>query len=182
MTLDKVQPLKLEDPSTGGTEVDQFPTELDAQEDYVECAGLVLNDPEHRDESTVLSRLADDMLFRDGNNPNPIPLNDLLTPSKHAALRQLTHFIHDGPAEGFPSGTYREVSGGLFPTSITWWESSEKTRKVVERTITWGTSPKLPIQDQWVMFAVDGLTSLITVTDTISYSGILEVYRTRTIA
>ena len=59
-----------------------------------------------------------------------------LSAADHKVLRQLIHFIDDGPAEGFTSGAYREVIGGLFPTSIVWWESASKLKKIVEKTIT----------------------------------------------
>src|ERR1019366_2957135 len=36
-----------------------------------------------------------------------IPAASILNASQHAALRQLIHFINDGPAEGFASGSQR---------------------------------------------------------------------------
>jgi len=103
-----------------------------------------------------------------------------LTEAAHKVLRQLIHFIDDGPAEGFASGAYREVAGTVFPTAIVWWESSSKLKKIVERLITWtGVNPTT---DQWKVYATDGSTVLATVTDAISYSGIFETSRTRTIA
>lgn len=190
MALDKVKPLKLESPDTGGTEEDQFPTSIDQHEDYVECRGLVLasNDYEVEDEKVVFSRDGDDMTFQDGANPTPLTLSDLvagaggLTIEGHKALRQLIHFINDGPAESFATGAFREVTGGAFPTSIIWWESSSKLKKIVERNITWDTSPKVPTQDQWKVYDTDGSTVLATVTDSISYSGVFETNRTRVIS
>lgn len=78
MAIDKVQPLKLEDTSTGGDDLDQFPTELDPREDHVECAGLVLDDADHRDETTRIWRDGSDMKFQDETNPTPHTLADLL--------------------------------------------------------------------------------------------------------
>src|SRR3972149_9602451 len=98
--MDKVKPLKLESSDTGGTEGDEFPSSLDPAEDHVECRGVVLDDATHQDESTVLTREGDDMLFRDGNNPDYVTLTELLdagTPG-HKALHHLIHFIDDGPA------------------------------------------------------------------------------------
>lgn len=40
--VDKVKPLKLENPSTGGTETDSFPTETNTTEDYLACYGVAL--------------------------------------------------------------------------------------------------------------------------------------------
>ena len=186
--VDRVKPLKMESADTGGDENDEFPTSLDPEEDHLECAGIVLDDPGLIDESTVIWRDVDDMMFKDTNNPAGATLTELLatggiTPTAHRTLRQLIHFIESGgPAEGFFSGAYREITGGVFPTSVIWWESSAKLKKIVERLITWGTSPKAPTQDQWKMYDTDGVTVLATVTDAITYSGAFETSRTRSIA
>lgn len=42
--MDKVRPLKIENPATGGTETNPFPTELDPLEDYVSSKGLSFED------------------------------------------------------------------------------------------------------------------------------------------
>ena len=77
MTIDRVKPLKLESVDTGGTEEDYFPTALNPQNDYVECAGVVLDDASHADESTIMWRDADDMKFKDSNNPTGLTLTQL---------------------------------------------------------------------------------------------------------
>lgn len=38
--VDKIKPLKLENPSNGGTEIDIFPTEANPAEDYVAAKGV----------------------------------------------------------------------------------------------------------------------------------------------
>lgn len=102
-------------------------------------------------------------------------------PDTHKTLRQLIHFISEGPAEGFASGAYREQlpSGDIFPTSVIWYTDSGKTDKIVERLITW-TGVNVT-QDKWKIYDTDGSTVLWTITDAISYSGIVETNRTRTI-
>jgi hypothetical protein len=104
-----------------------------------------------------------------------------LTEAQHKILRQLIHFIGEGPAEGFTSGAYKETlpSGNPFPTSAIWWESSSKLKKIVERSITWTGAN--PTTDEWKVYDTDGSTVLATVTDAISYSGPFETVRTRTI-
>lgn len=103
-----------------------------------------------------------------------------ITAAEHKVLRQLIHFISDGPAEGFASGAYREVTGTVFPTNITWYVSSSKRGKIVERNMTW-SGANLTV-DQWEIYDTNGITVLATVTDNISYSGVFETSRTRTIA
>jgi hypothetical protein len=105
-----------------------------------------------------------------------------LSEATHKVLRQLIHFIDEGPAEGFTSGAYKETlpAASIFPTSVIWWESSSKLKKIVEKTITWtGVNPTTI---EWEIYDTDGSTVLATITDAISYSGIFETTRTRTIA
>jgi len=126
--------------------------------------------------------------FKDKNVVGEPSLSDLvaggsggITAEQHKVLRQLIHFIDDGPAEGFLSGAYREITGPLvFPTGVTWYESSDKLKKIVERTITW-TGPFITV-DVWKVYNTDGSTVIATVTDSISYIGAFEDERTRTIA
>jgi hypothetical protein len=110
--------------------------------------------------------------FRTGNN--------IVGIDAHKTLRQLIHFINDGPTEGFASGAFKEIIGTTFPTAIVWYTDSGKTDKIVERLITWsGTNVTV---DKWKIYDTDGSTVLWTVTDSISYSGIFETDRTRAIA
>jgi hypothetical protein len=110
------------------------------------------------------------------------PTGSGLSEAQHRTLRQLIHFISDGPAEGFATGAYKETlpAASPFPTSVTWWESSSKLKKIVERLVTWTGAN--PTTDQWKIYDTDGTTVLWIVTDTISYSGIFETSRTRAIA
>ena len=108
--------------------------------------------------------------------------NNALTANSHKSLRQLIHFIDDGPAEGFATGAYRETlpSNNPFPTSFIWWESAAKIKKILEKTYTYNAN-KTVNQIDWKMYDTDGTTVLVTVTDTITYLGIFEVSRTRSI-
>lgn len=105
-----------------------------------------------------------------------------ITEGEHQELRQLIHFIDDGPAQGFPSGSYKETlpAADPFPTSIIWWESSSKLKKIIELTITRNAN-QTPSLEIWKVYNTDGSTVKATVTDAISYSGIFETSRTRTI-
>jgi hypothetical protein len=186
--MDRVQLLKRESAALGGDAADEAPWDapIEPQEDAIEAAGVYLQDATNRDEAVIVTRAGDDMTFKDVSNPTPSTLSDLiagaggLTAAAHRTLRQLIHFIDDGPAEGFTTGAYKETTGTVFPSSIIWWESSGKTKKIVERLLTW-TGVNLTT-DQWKMYDTDGSTVLATVTDAISYSGVFETNRTRTIA
>lgn len=101
----------------------------------------------------------------------------------HKTLRDLIHFIDEGPGDGFASGAFKEVLpvGAPFPTSITWYLDVAKTKKLVEKFITY-TSTAFPSIIQWNMYDFDGVTLIHTVTDNITYSTAFEATRVRTIS
>jgi hypothetical protein len=53
---DRVQALKMEDPSTGGDSTDPYPTALDRNEDYLDCRGVTLQSTSSNDASVIVSR------------------------------------------------------------------------------------------------------------------------------
>jgi hypothetical protein len=121
-----------------------------------------------------------DIKAKDGSGVFNLRSGSGLTESAHRTLRQLIHFIDNGPANGFVSGAYRENIGGIFPTSITWYDDNTKVKKLVEKLLTY--TGAFPTTIQWKMYDTDGSTVLATVTDAITYSGAFETDRTRTIA
>ena len=120
-------------------------------------------------------------------DPTTDPEDDVeinaISPEAHASIRQLIHFISDGPACGFASGAYKETlpTKSAFPTSIIWWESAAKLKKIVEKTISYALGNTKPTPVVWQMYDTDGTTVLCTVSDAITYDGAFEVSRTRTI-
>lgn len=184
---ERVQSVKWESIAEGGGEDDLFPTGCDPTEDACEWRGVYYQpDGGPRDEEVWSARDGDDLKFRDKNNTTAKTLSELvagsggLTVDQHKVLRQLIHFIEDGPAEGFTSGAYRETlpSAAVFPTSVIWWESSSKLKKIVEKSITWSGANATVIE--WKIYDTSN-NVLATVTDAITYSGIFETNRTRTI-
>ena len=193
MARDRTYPVKWESPEGGGTERDLQPTPLNPAEDYLQAKGVALQrfvgpgEAVHTDDESVgLERDdSDRLVLWDSENETPIDLTTLLsgtgglTESGHQVLRQLIHFIDEGPAEGFATGAYKEVTGGIFPTEIVWWESSSKLKKIVSQSLTWaGIVPSVIL---WKIYDTDGSTVLAEVQDTISYSGIFETSRARSI-
>jgi hypothetical protein len=129
----------------------------------------------------AIRRNGGDILAFDGVGLFNLRSGTGLTKPQHDALRSLIHFINDGPAEGFVSGAFREIlpAASPFPTSVIWWESAAKLQKIVELTITYtGINPTT---EEWKMYDTDGTTVLVTVTDTVTYSGVFELSRTRAI-
>lgn len=131
--VDRVQPLKLEDSSTGGTELDQYPTSLDPKQDHVECAGLVLDDADNRDENVRIWRIGNHLNFKDVVNSTPRTLSELLdavTEGEHEALATL---VHDIDATSYDELIY----DGSRLVSVITWTSSLRTRKVREESYTY---------------------------------------------
>lgn len=128
-----------------------------------------------------LRRSGNDISLRDAaaGEHTLTQLLDKITQASHRTLRQLIHFIDDGPAEGFASLAYREITGTTFPTKVIWYEDSTKAKKIVEKTITW--TGVFPSVIAWQMYATDGATVVATVSDAITWSGAFETDRTRTI-
>jgi hypothetical protein len=182
--VDRVRPLKWEHPATGGTQTDTFDTEIDPNEDAPDCRATYYQNDTSNDTNVYVSRDSNDLVFKDSANTLKT-LSDLvagtggLTADQHKALHQLIHFIGDGPADGFTSGAFREMTwSGINPTDVIWYTDSGKTQKIVERNLTW-TGINLTT-DAWKMYNDSG-TLIVTVSDSITYSGILEDDRTRTI-
>jgi hypothetical protein len=102
-----------------------------------------------------------------------------ISAAEHRALRQLVHLADGtGPFEGFASGAFREVTGSAFPSAIVWWESSAKLKKIVEKLLTY--TGVFPTTIVWKAYDAAGAL-LVTVTDTLTYSGAFETERTRVI-
>lgn len=105
-----------------------------------------------------------------------------ITADEHATLRQLIHFIDEGPGDGFASGAFKIVTGQPFPTSIVWYTSLAMTHKLVEKLITYNVN-KTPSVITWHMYAIDGATIIHTVSDSITYvNNAFETSRIRTIS
>lgn len=96
----------------------------------------------------------------------------------HKALLQLIHFVDEGPAEGFATGATKTTTGTVFPTEELWRRADNTA--IVRKTITW--SGVAPTTIEWRVYAADGTTVLATVIDTLTYSGVFETSRTRSIS
>lgn len=71
--VDKVKPLKIENPALGGTELDLFPREADPSEDYLSAKGVALED----NDNTVIFGDSGIMKFQDTDEITPLTLSDL---------------------------------------------------------------------------------------------------------
>jgi len=105
-----------------------------------------------------------------------------ITSEDHKALRQLIHFLEDGPGDGFSTASlFKETEGIPFPTRITWWDSAIQDKRIFQTEIT--SSGVFPVTETYKVYDTDGVTVLKTATDVITYaSQCFEVGRTRTIS
>lgn len=104
-----------------------------------------------------------------------------ITAAQHKTLRQLIHFINEGPGDAFATAPYREQSPNPFPTSVVWYESSAKSKKIYELAITRSVEQR-PTQVDYILYDTDGATELIRATDTMTYAGAFETSRERIFA
>lgn len=77
------------------------------------------------------------------------------------------------------SGSFRETTGGVFPSSVIWWDTPAKVTKMASLTITRNPN-QTPATEVLTAYDTDG-TPAITITDTITYSGVFESSRARTV-
>jgi hypothetical protein len=76
------------------------------------------------------------------------------------------------------NGAFRETVGGPFPSSVTWYDTPAKAKKLAALNITRNAN-QTPSTETLIAYDTDGATPVITLTDTITYSGALETSRTR---
>lgn len=107
------------------------------------------------------------------------PASSSLTPAQHRDLRHLIHFIDQGPAAGILTGSFKEIlpPAAPFPTLEIWWTSPDKVEKILQLEVTRSVG-QLPVTESWKLF--EGASIVETVTDVITYSGVFETSRTRT--
>lgn len=168
---------------------EEYDVEFSRNADAVDCRGVAIQDDSSNDSSTIISRTGNDMTFKDGNNPSGTTLSAMLagggiTALQHETLLQLIHLADGvgGPMEGFASGAYRETlpAADPFPTQITWYTDNTKAKKIIVKSITYNTN-KTPSVISYTVYLSDGVTAGATVSDSISYSSVFEINRTRTV-
>ena len=171
--LDRVQAVKWESSALGGTEEDTFPTAIEETEDALSARGIYLQPASGgADEDVLVWRDTNDIKLQD-KAVGPITLTQIdakINATQHKALRDLIHFIDDGPCDGFATGSNQETTWStFFKTNVVWYDKSgEGKKKIVEKIITWtGMNATTKV---WKMYDATE-TLLITVTDKLTYDG-----------
>ena len=77
--MDRIRPLKMESPATGGSQDDEVPYEVDPNEDYADLRGVALQNDTSNDETVYLKRdISNNLVFADGVVSGEKTLSDLL--------------------------------------------------------------------------------------------------------
>jgi hypothetical protein len=98
----------------------------------------------------------------------------------HTALLDLAHFI-DGPCITGAYLTKAYVTGTPFLSTATWWTSSAQTARLLDLTLSYPSGNYSTVSTaQYRVYASDGATVLHQALDKFTYSGVLEINRTRT--
>lgn len=149
--VDRVHPLKLESSASGGTELDEFPTALDKNEDYVDCRGVAFQDGSSDDEKSLIGRSGDDTLFRDGNNTTDHTLTQLIgVPRGVSAYNSIfTMPTKSGTSDYVPFNTTEFEVGGTSQHDPTVSDSGTAT----------GTQTSTTLQDTSKSWTVNGFTN-----------------------
>lgn len=95
--VDRVHPLKFESPGSGGTELDEFPTGLDKNEDFVDARGSTYQNATSDDENVRIERVSGDLTFRDTAVPGGKTLSQLATGGNVVIVRDEGTGIPNGP-------------------------------------------------------------------------------------
>lgn len=104
---------------------------------------------------------------------NAITATSGITLEQHKTLRQAIHLIPNGPMDGFSaSPLYQEYEGGIFPNKMTWYTSNNKLFKILEQNVIYNSNKTIQSQ-AWIIYAIDGVTPLITMQEDFTYNGII---------
>jgi hypothetical protein len=193
--LQRIQVIKQESAALGGDPADDFPFDspIEPQEDAVETAGVYLQDSSNRDEEVLVTRSGDNMMFYDVTVGSGVSLLQLLegesagtgmTPNQHKSLRQLIHFTDtNSPGDGFGAGPYQsEVNyqTTVFPSDETWYTTTAKTAKICRWEATYNPNRTFATET-WKVYQTNGTDVAAQADDVITYDGIKETGRERTI-
>lgn len=165
--MDRVRPLKLEDPGQGGEETDEFPTSVNPNEDYLDCRGITLQNNVSNDGDVFVSRdAAGNLVFKDQVNTQKT-LTDLvvgtggLTEESHRLLDQLVHNLAENYYEEY------QYAGGRVTNVITWADET-RTKKIREEQYTYD-SGKI-VQVVIIQYNAAG-AEVERITESYTYSG-----------
>lgn len=169
--VDRVRALVLESPSSGGTQVDYNPVEVDPKEDGLDARAFFAQNGTSADAAAYVSRMGANLTLTDptAGTKNAADLVSRVSGSvaAHNTLLDMAHFV-GAPADGWATPYLTVSYTGPLMTSRTWWTSSAQTRPIFRQTFTYAGA--LIAQIVHVIFDANGATAK-TLTDVYSYTG-----------
>lgn len=99
----------------------------------------------------------------------------------HAQLNDLIHVMSNGgPVLNAAYKVTAYAGNSLFVASETWYTTSARTIPISQHRFVYPAASFLnPTQEVWVVYTPGTSTALHTITDTMTYTGIVETSRTR---
>lgn len=178
MPIQRVRPIKIESIAEGGGQADEYPTEVNIGEDYLDALGLSLQqlgaNVSTSDDKVNISRATDSSVqFQDVPN-GTIKLGQLLVaalgkPGTHAGVLDFSHWV-GAPAEGFASGSIRQSTfTGALPQTVIWYASASATTKLFQTV----NSYQGMLISQRVHTLYSNNVAVRTLTETFNYAGSL---------
>ena len=175
--VDRVRPLCIESPASGGTQVDYNPVEVDPKEDGVDARAFFAQNGTSADSTAYVSRTGANLTLTDAaaGTKNAVDLVSrvLGATSAHASLLDIQHLLgNEGPGDGWASGAnMRTVYSGPLLTSRTWYASSSASAApIVRYAVTYKTGTPLAATQTWTLYTASGAVYR-TVTDTLTWAG-----------
>jgi hypothetical protein len=92
-----------------------------------------------------------------------------------------SYLIKDGRGTGYlaqVTANNRLATESIVITGEIWYEDATKAKKIVQLALLY--TGVLPTTETWTVYDTDGATPLVTLTDSVTYSGVFEINRTRT--
>lgn len=185
---DRVRALVLEQPGTGGQQLDYTPTEVDPREDGLDARAFFAQNGTSADSTAYLSRAtgAADLTLTDAvagtKRAQDLVSQVLGAQAAHQALVHLAHFLEDGgPSDGWASGAVcRLTYQGILPLTKTWYASAAASApKIISCTWTYPSGSPLPSSKAWALYSASGAL-VRQMTDSYVRQGPLAVQVTRT--
>lgn len=119
-------------------------------------------------------------IFREEGVSKTLSSSIGITSSDHKDLNQLVHLAEGGGPFGSFTASIRDVGPKGFPTATIWWTDTTRTKKIVQKLITYNSN-KTASTIQWQSFNADGVSVNESYTDSILYDGVYETTRSRSI-
>lgn len=185
---DRVRALVLEQPGTGGQQLDYNPVEVDPREDGLDARAFFVQNGTSADGTAYLSRVtgAADLTLTDATagtkRAQDLVSRVLGAVAAHQSLPDPIHLMEDGgPGDGWASGAvFKATYQGILPLTKTWSVSAAPNAiKIVSVAYTYQSGTPLVATKTWTIYGPTG-AAVRTLVDTFTRTGPLLTQVVRT--